>query len=139
MATAAEKKPDINDGKKSSHRLSLKEIYWIFSYLKPYQRWFWPAIICMFFTAGLSLVWPYMISKLIGGSVSSGEIDVASVEQNLGGYLKITLGALTLQAFLVFWRILSDRSGCCTHKPDVVRVPLLYPAGPVCKAAPHLS
>jgi len=105
MATAAENKPDGNGGKKKSRRLSLREIYWIFSYLKPYQKWFWPAIFCMFFTAGLALVWPYMISKLIGGSVSSGEIDVTSVEQNLGGYLKITLGALSIQAFLVFWRI----------------------------------
>ncbi len=105
MATAAENTPDSKDGKKNSRRLSLKEIYWIFAYLKPYQKWFWPAIFCMFFTAGLALVWPYMISKLIGGSVSTGEIDLATVEKNLGQYLKITLGALFLQAFLVFWRI----------------------------------
>lgn len=85
--------------------MGLKEIHWIFAYLKPYQKWFWAAIVCMFVTAGLSLVWPFMISKLIGGSVSGGSIDVASVEQNLGTYLKITLAALALQAFLVFWRI----------------------------------
>ncbi len=105
MATAAEKESKASDGKKKSRRLSLKEIYWLFAYLKPYQRWFWPAIICMFVTAGLSMVWPFMISKLIGGSVSTGEIDVDAVEKNLGGYLKITLAALSLQAFLVFWRI----------------------------------
>ncbi|NOY00506.1 MAG: hypothetical protein GXP30_12335, partial [Verrucomicrobia bacterium] len=97
MATAAENTPNSKDGKKKSRRLSLKEIYWIFAYLKPYQKWFWPAIFCMFFTAGLALVWPYMISKLIGGSALTGEIDLATVEQNLGGYLKITLAAIFLQ------------------------------------------
>ena len=106
MATTAENTPDSSEGKKKSRRLSLKEIYWIFAYLKPYQKWFWPAIICMFLTAGLSLVWPYMISKLIGGSISTGEINLKTVEENLGDYLKITLAALFLQAFLVFWRIL---------------------------------
>ncbi|MFK5923746.1 MAG: ABC transporter transmembrane domain-containing protein [Verrucomicrobiota bacterium] len=110
MSKTADKEPNAaegktGEGKKKSRRLSLKEILWLFSYLKPYQRWFWPAIFCMFFTAGLSLVWPFMISKLIGGSVAAGEIDVASVKQNLGSYLKITLAALSLQAFLVFWRI----------------------------------
>lgn len=102
---AAEERPQTSGGGQDSRRLSLKEIHWIFAYLRPYQKWFWAAIACMFVTAGLSLVWPFMISKLIGGSVSGGDIDVASVEQNLGAYLKVTLAALFLQAFLVFWRI----------------------------------
>lgn len=105
MAEVAENITTKEGGKKKSRRLSLKEIAWLFSYLKPYQKWFWPAIICMFMTAGLSLVWPFMISKLIGGSVSTGEVDVAAVKENLGGYLKITLSTLAVQAFMVFWRI----------------------------------
>ncbi len=86
-------------------RESLRETYWLFGYLKPYGRYFWPAFVALFLTAGLSMIWPYMIGQLIGGSVSSGGVDLEAVRANNNRVALILGGALALQAFVAYWRI----------------------------------
>ncbi len=79
----------------------------MFRYLKPYGRYFFPALICLFITAGLSLAFPYFMGELIGGSMGrGGEVaERGSVVANINR-VAITLACvLGLQAFIAYWRI----------------------------------
>ena len=81
---------------------SMREALRLFSYLRPYRRHFYPALVCLFITAGLSLAFPYLMGELIGGAVDVGSDSVLSKIDSIA----LTLaGVLALQAFIAYWRI----------------------------------
>ena len=91
------------------NRESLRGAGWILRYLRPYRRFFYPALVCLFLTSALALVFPYMMGQLVGGSMGSGitatGADVSSIAENINRVAVILGGALALQAFIAYWRV----------------------------------
>jgi len=88
-------------------KTSLRELRELFSYILPYKRKFYLALCCLFFTATLSLAFPYLMGSLIGGAMrSSGELaNPEYVGSSIDGVTKILIVVLGLQAFIAYWRI----------------------------------
>jgi ATP-binding cassette, subfamily B, bacterial len=101
-----------SEPKESPRSNSFKELGWMFSYLKPYRRLFIPAIIALFITAGLSLLFPYFMGQLVGGNMTGGTlladgktVDLSAAASHVDKITATLLAALGLQAFIAFWRI----------------------------------
>ncbi|MEM9237660.1 MAG: hypothetical protein AAGB14_12855, partial [Verrucomicrobiota bacterium] len=92
-------------GKRGAIGGSLK---WLFGYLRPYRSIFIPSLLALFVTAGLSLVFPLILKDLIGDPADAwkGEVAAEQVKESLDRNLKWLIGALCLQAFIAFWRVL---------------------------------
>ena len=88
-------------------KTSLRELRELFSYILPYKRKFYLALCCLFFTATLSLAFPYLMGSLIGGAMrSTGELaNPEYVGSSIDGVTKILIVVLGLQAFIAYWRI----------------------------------
>jgi len=87
---------------------------WLWKYLRPQRRIFVPSLVALFVTAGLSLVFPLLLKDLIGDPADAWRdgVDGAAVKEGLDRNLKWLLLALSLQAFIAFWRVLGFiRSG----------------------------
>ena len=96
----------------SGERGSLREVGWLFAYLLPYRRFFFPALVALFVTATLALAFPYFMGKLVGGATGmrmlggGGEaVDAAQVAERINPIALMLLGALALQAFIAYWRV----------------------------------
>lgn len=106
----------------------------LFGYIRPYKKYFTLALIALFVTAGLSLVFPYMMGKLIGGSMGAREVNTGYVSDNINSIAITLLVVLALQAFIAFWRVKwFARAGECALadiRRDVygrlVRMPMTY-------------
>ncbi|MEP4076804.1 ABC transporter ATP-binding protein [Haloferula sp.] len=94
-----------DSGKKGKVGGSLK---WLFGYLRPYRAIFIPSLIALFVTAALSLVFPLLLKDLIGDPADAlrGKVDPSEIKERLDGSLKWLVAALSLQAFIAFWRVL---------------------------------
>ena len=103
--TANESEPP----KAKLNRESVLGTSWILKYLRPYRRFFYPALACLFITSGLALVFPYMMGQLVGGSMGAAkagsDVDVAAISSNINRIAMILTGALALQAFIAYWRV----------------------------------
>jgi len=92
-------------------RGSLKEMGWLFAYLLPYKRYFFPALIALFVTATLALAFPYFMGQLVGGATGmqalggETEIDPAKVADSINPIARTLLIVLALQAFIAYWRV----------------------------------
>lgn len=88
-------------------RESMRELFKLFGYLRPYGRYFYPALICLFITAGLSLAFPYFMGQLVGGSMGrSGELaNTDHVLANVNRVAMTLLIVLGVQSFIAYWRI----------------------------------
>ncbi|MBK1835644.1 ABC transporter ATP-binding protein [Roseibacillus ishigakijimensis] len=78
-----------------------------YRYLANYKKTFYPALVALFVTAGLSLAFPFFLSQLIGG-VRFGEaasLDVEQVKANINRTVLTLLAILGLQAFVSYWRV----------------------------------
>ena len=120
-----------NEQNGNEPRESMREALRLFSYLRPYRRHFYPALVCLFITAGLSLAFPYLMGELIGGAVDVGSDSVLSKIDSIA----LTLaGVLALQAFIAYWRIrwfaFAGESGLADIRRDtyskLVRMPMYY-------------
>lgn len=84
-----------------------------YGYLDRYRRIFLPSVVALFVTAGLSLAFPYFLSKLIGvpaGAFAEAmqdaeAIDVAEVKANVNQTVLTLLALLALQAIIAYWRV----------------------------------
>lgn len=78
-----------------------------YGYLANYKKTFYPALVALFITAGLSLAFPYFLSQLIGGVKFGGEemLDVDHVKANINRTVLTLVGVLALQAFVSYWRV----------------------------------
>ena len=98
------KREGKSEKEKSGSKLAVLGFY---GYLARYKKTFYPALLALFITAGLSLAFPYFLSQLIGG-VKFGEaelLDVAKVKRNINGTVITLVGVLALQAFVSYWRV----------------------------------
>ena len=120
--------------KKKDRKEGFRQAMRLFGYLKPYKKHFVSALIALFVTAGLSLVFPYMMGKLIGGSMGEREVDTNFVSENINRIAITLLIVLGVQAFIAFWRVKwFARAGECALadiRRDVygrlVRMPMTY-------------
>jgi ABC transporter fused permease/ATP-binding protein len=133
-ASGAEK-PDTPKAK--VNRETLTGSMWILRYLRPYGRFFYPALVALFLTSALALVFPYMMGELIGGSIqgsSDASVDPEEVANNVNQVVLILGVALALQAFIAYWRVrwfarageraLADiRKATYSH---IIRLPMAY-------------
>ncbi|MFC7337314.1 ABC transporter ATP-binding protein [Haloferula chungangensis] len=92
-------------GKKGKVSGSMK---WLFGYLRPYRAIFIPSLLALFVTAALSLVFPLILKDLIGDPADAWKngVDAQTVKDGLDQNMKWLVGALCLQAFIAFWRVL---------------------------------
>lgn len=89
---------------KSGRKLAVLGFY---GYLANYKKTFYPALVALFVTAGLSLAFPYFLSQLIGGVKLGGAqmLDVKHVEETINQTVLTLVGVLALQAFVSYWRV----------------------------------
>lgn len=98
------KREGKSEKEKSGSKLAVLGFY---SYLANYKKTFYPALVALFVTAGLSLAFPYFLSQLIGG-VKFGQAEMLDVEQvkaNINRTVLTLVGVLALQAFVSYWRV----------------------------------
>ena len=86
---------------------SLKDAMGLYGYMKKYRSVFVPSLIALYITAGLSLAFPYFLSKLIGGSMMADATEASkeSVLSNVNTVVIWLIAALTLQSFITYWRV----------------------------------
>lgn len=92
----AEKKRDVRGG-----------VAWVLSYVRPYRKIFIPSVIALFFTAGLSLAFPWFLKDLIGNPADAWRegIDAVSTRQKADEKILWLVGILAIQAFVAYWRV----------------------------------
>jgi ATP-binding cassette, subfamily B, bacterial len=113
----------------SSHR-------WILGYLMKEKAVFIPSLAALFFTAMLSLAFPYFLGKLVGGPSDAlkQSIDPQIVLARSNEIILQLVAVLALQAFVAFFRvqgfIRSGESALNRLRRDlfahVVRLPMSY-------------
>ena len=84
----------------SSHR-------WILGYLMQEKAIFFPSLAALFFTAILSLAFPYFLKELIGNPSDAlrQQIDLQVILERSNRVVFLLLGVLSLQAFVAFFRV----------------------------------
>ena len=99
-----EGKSDKTEKEKSGSKLAVLGFY---GYLGNYKKTFYPALVALFITAGLSLAFPYFLSQLIGGVKlgDAGALDISEVKANINRTVLTLIGVLALQAFVSYWRV----------------------------------
>lgn len=80
---------------------------WLWQYLSRHKRIFLPSLVALFFTAALSLVFPWFLKDLIGdpGDALRRGVDAQQVVRKIDSVVVMMLCALALQAFIGFWRV----------------------------------
>jgi len=84
----------------SSHR-------WVLSYLMREKRIFLPSLAALFFTAVLSLAFPYFLKELIGNPADALRegIDPALIVERSNRIVLSLIGVLALQSIIAFFRV----------------------------------
>jgi ATP-binding cassette subfamily B protein len=84
----------------SSHR-------WILGYLMQEKAVFFPSLAALFFTAVLSLGFPYFLKELVGNPVDAlnNQVEAAEVLERSNRIVLQLAGVLVLQAFVGFFRV----------------------------------
>ncbi len=84
----------------SSHR-------WVLSYLMREKRIFIPSLAALFFTAVLSLAFPYFLKELIGNPADALRqgIDPALIVERSNRIVLSLVGVLALQSIIAFFRV----------------------------------
>jgi ABC-type multidrug transport system fused ATPase/permease subunit len=84
----------------SSHR-------WVLGYLMREKRIFLPSLAALFFTAVLSLAFPYYLKELIGNPADALRqgIDPAVVVANSNRIVLTLIGVLAVQSIIAFFRV----------------------------------
>jgi ATP-binding cassette, subfamily B, bacterial len=84
----------------SSHR-------WILGYLMQEKAVFFPSLVALFFTAILSLGFPYFLKELVGNPSDAlkSQVDPAVILERSNRIVLQLAGVLVLQAFVGFFRV----------------------------------
>ena len=92
----AEKKRDVRGG-----------VTWVLSYVRPYRKIFIPSVLALFFTAGLSLAFPWFLKDLIGDPADAWKkgVDTVATRQRADEKILWLVGILAVQAFIAYWRV----------------------------------
>lgn len=87
----------------------LKGAWELLSCLTPYNRYFIPALLSLFATGFLILLFPKLMGELVGGamlgSVDSADIDAQAVGERRNRIALTLVGVLCLQAVVAYFRI----------------------------------
>lgn len=96
---------DSNKNKKSASKFS--GFAWLWHYLSRHKKIFIPSLAALLFTAGLSLVFPFFLRKLIGDPADALRkgIEVNTLMKNINRDVLVILGVLCVQAAIGFWRV----------------------------------
>ncbi len=80
---------------------------WLWHYLSRHKKVFLPSLVALFFTAGLSLVFPWFLKDLIGDPSDALRRGVIpqDVARKVDRDVLVMVAALALQAFIGFWRV----------------------------------
>ena len=100
----------VPDGKKRAPQPRRVTALALYRYLDRYRGIFLPSLVALFVTAGLSLAFPYYLSRLIGGAPGEmlqegAELDVEAVLAQINHTVLTLIGILALQAFISYWRV----------------------------------
>ena len=109
------------------------------SYLRPYRSSFVPAMVALFFTAGLSFAFPYYMAQLLGeesvvDAANKGTLDFPNITSQIDR-VALTLGlVLFVQATIAFFRIRlftkAGESAIADMRKDLysrlIRLPMAY-------------
>lgn len=92
---------------KEKKKVSTVPAKFLYKYLLRYKAIFFPALLALMLTAGLSLAFPYYLGSLIGTPAEAlkGNADFTVVEESLNKTIFILVGILTLQAVIAFFRV----------------------------------
>src|SRR6478735_9270433 len=84
----------------SSHR-------WVLGYLMREKRIFLPSLAALFFTAMLSLAFPYYLKELVGNPFDAMKngIDPAQVLKESNRVVLMLVSVLAVQSFIAFFRV----------------------------------
>ncbi len=86
---------------------NLRKTLWLFDYLGKYRAMFIPAVLAVLTTSVLSLLFPVLMGRLIGESMSD-----ATILQRANETARLLIGILTVQAGITFARMhLLGRAG----------------------------
>ncbi len=106
MATVSN--PDSTPSSPASKSL-IQGAMQLFSYFRPYYRYFIPAMFALFITTFLVLLFPRLMGELVGGAmISSGEAKPVDVQEVLARRNTIAwtlVGVLCFQALVAYFRI----------------------------------
>ena len=114
---------------------SLREAMALFSYLRPYNWYFVPAMLAMFLTGMLVLSFPHLMGELTGGVMGGGgDMDVDAVLERRNRVALTLVAVLSLQAVVAFFRISwfakAGESALADMRRDVfghmVRLPMAF-------------
>ncbi|MFT3991873.1 MAG: ABC transporter transmembrane domain-containing protein [Luteolibacter sp.] len=88
-------------------RKSLSSIQWILGYLMREKAVFFPSLAALFFTATLSLAFPYFLKELVGNpsDMLHHEIDPQVILAHSNSVVLKLLAVLSLQAVVAFFRV----------------------------------
>lgn len=91
----------------SSRKPSVSSYQWMFGYLMREKVLFLPSLAALFFTAMLSLAFPYFLGKLVGSPTDAlaRHEDPAVVMAKSNEVVMQLLGVLSLQALVAFFRV----------------------------------
>jgi ABC-type multidrug transport system fused ATPase/permease subunit len=80
---------------------------WLWHYLSRHKIIFLPSLVALFFTAALSLVFPWFLKDLIGDPADALRrgVEAQQVVRKIDSVVVMMLSALALQAFIGFWRV----------------------------------
>ena len=86
---------------------SLSALRWVFGYLLAEKAVFFPSLAALFFTAILSLGFPYFLKELVGNPSDSlhQHVDPQIILQRSNLLVMQLSGVLALQAFVAFFRV----------------------------------
>lgn len=80
---------------------------WLWTYLSRHKAIFLPSLVALLLTAGLSMVFPWMMKDFVGepsDDLRMGK-NVSLVLSKVDQDMQILIGVLALQAFIGFWRV----------------------------------
>jgi ATP-binding cassette subfamily B protein len=91
----------------SKAKSSISALRWIFGYLMAEKAVFLPSLAALFFTAVLSLGFPYFLKELVGNPSDALQrhVDPGEILQRANHVVFLLVGVLALQSFVAFFRV----------------------------------
>ncbi len=116
--------------KKLWDRAAWKDASFFLKYLRPHFNVFIPAMFALALTGGITLVFLFLLSKLVAAAIS-GESSPTLIEEADRNTLML-IGVVGVQAFIAFWRIMlfakaSERALASVRKDTfgrIIRLPM---------------
>ncbi len=95
------------DKKRGKAGASLKDAMGLYGYMGKYKMIFIPSLAALFFTAALSLAFPYFLADLIGGPLGAdhSDIDTTALAAKVNRVVLTLIAVLLVQAIISYFRV----------------------------------